>query len=590
MYFCGLDKAANLRATAEVSHDLRYHVAGADSLAASPLSRVKGQVVRSSLIAVAGLLSVGTISVDAAEPLHRQIDAIVNGAIDGPVAGRSSDADFLRRARLDLAGVIPTAADAQDFLADDSADKRQKLIDRLLASDDHPQRMQFAFTVMLLERRTGTTVPMPDWNEYLRASFAANKPLDQLVRELVSADGTDSATRPAMKFLLSRSATNHRLLARDVSRLLLGRNLECAQCHDHPTIKGYHQSDFYGIVAFLNRSYLYQDKKTKESFFVEKGIGEPIEFTSVFTSKSSQSGPRLPGGDPLEVPVFEPGEELAKAAEEGQPPLPKFPLRPRLAEQLTSPGNSDFARNLANRLWALMMGRGLVHPLDMRHENNRPSHPELLDVLSNELVASGYDARYFLREIALSETWQRSTRLGDGADSTRPESYAVANLRALSAEQIALSMMRATGSLNQVLATPADLAATKKYRPDKGRPIPAPNLDNVLKLFRSVYAGQPGEAEDEFNPSLAAALFVANETLLLDWLSRSDGNLMDRLMKCADDEVAAELYLSVLSRDATEDERLAVSGYLSENSDGREAALREMAWALLGTAEFRLNH
>jgi hypothetical protein len=566
-------------------------VAGAEPLAASPLSRcVKGQVVRISLIAVVGLLSVGTTSVDAAEPLHQQIDAIINRSLDGPVAERSSDAEFLRRAWLDLAGVIPTAAEARDFLADDSADKRQKLIDRLLASDDYPQRMQYAFTVMLLERRTGATVPMPDWDEYLRASFAANKPLDQLVRELVSADGTDSATRPAMKFLLARSATDHRLLARDVSRLLLGRNLECAQCHDHPTIKGYHQSEFFGIVAFLNRSYLYKDKKTNESFFVEKGTGEPIEFTSVFTSKSSQSGPRLPGGAPLDVPVFEPGEELAKAAEEGQPPLPKFPLRPRLAEQLTGPENRDFSRNLANRLWALMMGRGLVHPLDMRHEKNPPSHPELLDVLGKELVASGFDTRHFLREIALSETWQRSTRLGDQADSTRPESYAVANLRALSAEQVALSMMQATGSLKRVLATPADLEATKKYRPDKGRPIPAPNLDNVLKLFRSVYAGQPGEPEDDFNPSLAAALFVANETLLLDWLSPGDGNLLDRLMKCADDDVAAELYLSVLSRDASEEERLAVTGYLTDNPDGRETALREMAWALLGTSEFRLNH
>jgi hypothetical protein len=545
---------------------------------------------RGLLVCLTLVISAG-VSVEAAEPLHQRIDALITAAHKGPVAPRSSDAEFLRRVSLDFAGLIPTAAEARSSLADKSPDKRTKLIDRLLSGADYPQRMQYAFSTMLLERRPGLTVAMDDWNQYLQTSFKNNKPLDQLIRELISADGTDPATRPAMKFLLARSATDHRLLARDVSRLLLGRNLECAQCHDHPTIDDYKQADFFGLVAFLDRSYLYKDKKTNESFFIEKGTGPVVEFTSVFTTITDTTGPKLLWRDPVDVPVFEKGQELKTPATEGKPPVPKLVLRPQLAEQLTAPNNAEFSRNMANRLWALMMGRGLVHPLDMQHESNKPSHPKLLTLLAEELVAGKFDIKRLLREIALSEVYQRSSQLGDEADDVPVTSYAAFNMKSLSAEQLAFSVMQAAGRKQEVLAVPADKAATAKYRPDKGRPIPAVNLDNVLKLFRSVFAAQPGQSEDEFSPSVAAALFAENEGLLLDWLTLKDANLQARLAKLSDARaVTEELYMSVLTRLPTEEEREAVTKYLEANADDRATSLREMAWALLASAEFRFNH
>jgi hypothetical protein len=529
--------------------------------------------------------------VEAADPLHRRIDSLIAAAHKGPVAPRSSDAEFLRRVSLDFTGLIPTSKEARAFLVDPSPDKRKKLIDRLLSGTDYPQRMQYAFSTMLLERRPGKTIAMEEWNAYLQLSFKSNKPLDQLVRELVSANGTDPATRPAMKFLLARSATNHRLLARDVSRLLLGRNLECAQCHDHPTIDDYKQSDFFGLVAFLDRSYLYRDKKTKEPFFVEKGIGPDVEFTSVFTTQTDTTGPKLLGRKPLDVPKFEKGQELNNPAAEGKPPIPKFPLRPHLAEQLTDAGNKEFSRNMANRLWALMMGRALVHPLDMQHSQNKPSHPKLLTLLADELVAGKFDMKRMLREIALSETYQRSSLLGDGADDIPVTSYAAFPMKPLSAEQLTFSVLQATGRKQEVLAVPADKAATAKYRPDKGKPIPAVNLDNVLKLFRSVYAAQPGQSEDGFTPSVAAALFAENESLLVGWLAPQETNLAARLAKLTDAKVVAdELYMSVLTRLPTDEERAVVTKYLETNADGRAVAIREMAWALLASSEFRFNH
>jgi hypothetical protein len=246
---------------------------------------------------------------------------------------------------------------------------------------------------------------------------------------------------------------------------------------------------------------------------------------------------------------------------------------------------------MAHRLWAMMMGRGLVHPLDMLHPDNPPSHPELLESLTDELLARKFDVKAILRELALSQTYQRSSHLGEGVDQVPAQSFAVYNMKSVSAEQLTLSLLRATGNLEHILAQPADKKATAKYRPDKGKPIPSVNFDNVLKLFRSVYAGQPGQPEEGFNPSLAATLFVANEPLLLQWLTPRDDNLMARLTKLESaDAVAEDLYLSILSRLPSDEQRNAVAAYLEENSKDRAAALSEMAWALLASSEFRLNH
>src|SRR5262249_44214624 len=145
-----------------------------------------------------------------------------------------------------LAGTIPPAEEARAFLDDPSPAKRERLIDRLLAGPEFARHMQRTFDVFLMERRPDKHVPKAAWQEYLHASFAANKPLDQLVSELLSSDGSDSATRPAAKFYLDREADPH-LLTRDVGRLFLGMNLECAQCHDHPLYPSYKQADYYGL-------------------------------------------------------------------------------------------------------------------------------------------------------------------------------------------------------------------------------------------------------------------------------------------------------------------------------------------------------
>ncbi|MBI3821609.1 MAG: DUF1549 domain-containing protein, partial [Planctomycetes bacterium] len=168
------------------------------------------------------------------QPLHQRIDQHIQKGLKD-AAPRSDDAEFLRRLYLNLTGVIPPVEDARAFLADKAPDKRAKLVDRLLASDGYARHMTNLFDVLLMDRRPDKHVKRPEWRDFLQTSFSQNKPYDQFVREILSADGSDPKTRPAAKFFLDRDGEPN-VVTKDVSRLFLGMNLHCAQCHDHPLV------------------------------------------------------------------------------------------------------------------------------------------------------------------------------------------------------------------------------------------------------------------------------------------------------------------------------------------------------------------
>jgi hypothetical protein len=518
-------------------------------------------------------------------PLHQRIDQLIAAGqpnFETRAAAPTGDAEFLRRLYLDLTGTIPTAAEARAFLDDRSATKRQQLIDRLLASPEHSRRLQYVFDVMLMERRTSQRVPAAQWQEYLRASFAANKPWDQLVREILSADGADPKLRPAARFYLDRDGEPH-LLTRDISRLFLGINLQCAQCHDHPLVNDYKQNLYYGTYAFLNRSFLFTGAD-RQVVFAEKAEGD-VSFQSVFdpTKAIKTTGPRLPGRPALDEPKLDKGKEYTVPPAKGVRPVPKFSRRSQLPVQLACADNVRFKRNIANRLWALMIGRGLVHPVDLDHTANLPSHPQLLTVLADDFAARKFDMRGFLRELALSRTYQRSSELPPGIAEVAPDSFAVANLKPLSPEQLAWSLMQATG------LTDADRLALGK---NVTEPALYSRLAGNVTPFVTTFGSQAGEAEGEtFQATLDQALFLDNGALVRGWLAPRPGNLMDRLGRLADaGAVAEELYLSILTRRPAPEERQEVAGYLKQRTGDRLEALQELAWALLASAELRLNH
>lgn len=523
-------------------------------------------------------------SLVAQAPLPERIDlAIRAGAkdFDALAAPRADDAEFVRRLYLDLTGMIPSAAETRAFLADTAPDKRPKLVDRLLADARHARHMQQTFDVLLMDRRPAKHVKAAEWQEYLRASFAANKPYDQLVRELLSADGSDPKTRAAARFFLDREGEPHQI-TKDMSRLWLGMNLHCAQCHDHPLVESYKQDFYYGLFAFVSRSYLFKDKKG--TILAEKGEGNTT-FTSVFMPKVVKStGPRLPGGAEVKEPKFAKGQEYVAPVKKGQRGIPKFSRRAQLAGAVIAPENRRFARSAVNRLWAQYLGRGLVHPIEFDHPANPPSHPALLDQLADEFRAKKCDLRALTRSIMLSQTYQRSSAAASDGKERVPTTFAVAALRPLTAEQLAWSLLQATGQLD----------AERKARGPKATEAAlhakfAGQAAQIVKLF----GGAPGEpsSDQDFEATLDQTLFVNNGGLLRGWLAPRPGNLTDRLAKLTDAATLAdELYLSVLSRRPSAEERQEVADHLRIRGTARSAAIEELAWALLASAEFRFNH
>ncbi len=528
--------------------------------------------------------------------LHQRIDQAIDAEVKTPKAARADDAEFLRRVTLDFTGLIPTADEARAFFADKTADKRTRLIDQLLKSPDYPRRMQEFFHVMLEERRNNADSPLADWEEYLLRSFETNKAWDQLAREILLAD---EAIGPSNKFYIDRGGDAHQI-TRDVGRIFLGRDMECNRCHDHPTVDDYKQSDYFGLYAFLYRSFAAKKKGT-QTVLAEKFLPGKLDFESVFTNEKMMIGPRLPGGKELVEPVLAKGEEYIEKPEPKKniPGKPKFSPRALLAQELSNANNTAFVRNSANRLWFMMMGRGVVHPLDMHHSNNPPTNPKLLDALSEGLVELKFDVKAFLREIALSQAYQRSSLIPKGAEETPEGSFAVAELRQLSPEQLIYSIGRATGHLEPImkevelrLKTAEPMAYEKKRGDPLWRSKAIRNIYNS-QINRGVVAfgNRAGEAEVDFQPTLAGALFISNEKSILDWLKPVKGNLAFRLKDLANpDAFAEEMYLSILTRLPTAEEKAETAAHLKARGEQREQAIAELTWALISSTEFRLNH
>lgn len=521
------------------------------------------------LIAV---LSASPMVLIADEPLPSKVDTLIDAKLVGlPVASLCDDSEFLRRISLDLVGRIPSATETREFLADTAINKRSKRIDQLLASGEFSQRMSELMHVMLMERRG----EHPEWLAYLRSAFEQNKSWDQLAREMIAADPKNEQTRAAAFFVSKRlenygqNPVDYPTLTRDVGRLMLGIDLQCAQCHDHLFIKDYKQADFQGMyVVFLNAS-LRNDVKFPA--VGEKLLTKKIDFQSVFNDEKKMIGPRVPGREEIAIPAFAKGEEYLEPPDKKtkDPGRPKFSPLEHLANEITSANNPAFAKNIANRFWFVMMGRGLVHPLDLHHSENPPSHPELLDLLARELVEHKFDLKWLIRELALTKTYQRSSVLPMDATDPKPDRYVVALEKPLSAEQLFRSVLHAVGPID-----PADA----RFEPLKQK-------------FLKAFANPPMEPEGEFAPSLRAALFLMNDSELLKMLTPQPGGLVARLLPLDDaTKIAEELYLSILTRLPTSEEVQDVATLLKETTDRRQFALQQLAWSLLASTEFCINH
>lgn len=545
------------------------------------------------------IVTTATADDSAVRPLHERIDAVVESAFGtARPAPICDDSEFLRRISLDLTGTIPNSTRVRTFIADVTSGKRERMVDDQLASADWPRRMADLFHVILMERRGDD----PDWQAWLEASFAKNKSWNQLVYQILNADAEDEQNRAAAYFMSKRlekygqNPVDYPGLVRDIGRLFLGQDLQCAECHDHLFIDDYKQLDFQGLFAVYKNTFVRRDVKFPA--VGEKAMTVPIEFVSVFDPTQRKTGPRIPGGTAFEIPEPKPAESPPPKKKQPVPPRPEWSAVELLARELTRPENRQFARTTVNRIWYALLGRGLIHPVDLDHSGNPPSHPKLFDLLTDEFISHNYDVKWLIREVVLSKTWQRSSRLPEGTIAPKPDRFAVAIERPLMAEQLLASVVRATEnsgplSVQEDAALKANAASDKDAETETEPPDSndLPTRAALKTAFAGAFANEAREPEGEFKATVKGALFWRNSAEIQKLLNPHPGNLINRLTKIEQSSsLVEELYLAVLSRYPTSDEASVMTAFLNDSNTDRETAIRDAVWAFLTSVEFCVNH
>lgn len=471
-------------------------------------------------------------------------------------AVRTSDSEFLRRVYLDVTGLLPSVETTQKFLADTATDKRAKLIDELLASSEHAkfQTLQWGDTLRI--RNTSVSSPgVFKFYRWLIRSFEQNKPYDQFARELLTASGS-SFENPAANYFRTASNTND--CTESTAQIFLGARLECAKCHNHPHEK-WTQDNYYGLAAFFNR--IQRDTTLrKDEMFIS--VADKGEVTQPRTSQ--QMKPWLPGVGDVDI-------------EDG------IDRRLTLADWLTSPENSLFAKVEVNRLWRSVMGKGIVDPADDFRASNPPSNAELLDALAADFVKHKFDRRHILRVILNSQTYQRSSKI-DSQNEADDRYFSRYARRLLTAEQLLDAVCDVTGVSESFSGLPAGTRATQLPSPDFGKAF--------LKVF-----GQPErtsvcqcERSDDLN--LSQALQIANGSFVDGKLRNGNSRTRNLLReKRSTQEIVAECYLAAFCRLPTAAESTTAVRFIESPGDRPiEAKLEDFSWALLNSNEFLFQH
>ena len=538
--------------------------------------------VNAAFVLVMGSLSAADLveAPQLAAMIDRHIDARLKSEGVVPAEGIENEG-FLRRLTLDLAGRIPTAAERREFLDQvetDQADKRQKVIQRLLDSPDFAYHSRNQLDILLLLRDEHND----EWREYLLEATRENRSWDRIFQEVfIPEDTLSSDVRPV-------SYVKHQLndldaLTNDSSVKWLGVNIACAKCHDHPLVDDWTQDHYYGMTSFFKRTF-----RTKKGFLSERFEGLP-KYTDIYGDEK-QPGLMFLTGVQVEVPPLGIEGEALKKLQEGikksekdekavDPPRPDFRPRAKFVElALADNEKRFFAKNLVNRLWARLFGRGLVHPLDQMHSQNAPSHPALLDDLALDVEASGYDMKRLIHALVSTRAYARVIRIAADSESSRSELFAVAVPRPLSPRQLSLSF-RIAGRSPEKMKGLVDGDAWSDQR------------DQLEKQAEGV-AKRLVIPDDGFQVPVTEALwFSNNQSIQNDILNGSGDHLVGYLKEIASDsEAVTAAFCSILNREPAEEELKVIEQYLSEREERREEALKQVVWALLATPEFRFNH
>lgn len=523
-------------------------------------------------LVVPGLLVLAVSSSVSANDAERQVSSRIDALLQQSwkaagvkAAPLADDAVFLRRAYLDLTGVIPAVGEVREFLADKHPDKRRRLIDKLVGtsgkngskqrsgSSRHATHLANVWQhVMLPELNNNVQLRFraATFNAWLRNHFADNTPYDKVVRELITYTGS-AQTGPGLYYQALEFKPEE--LAASTSRIFLGVQIQCAQCHNHP-FDHWTQQDFWGYAAFFAQIQRPRGRSRFVGAVADTSIGDV----------------KLPNTQTVVEPKFLTSKETV--------PSDGVTRRKLAAEWLTSPKNPYFAKATVNRAWALLFGYGLVDPVDDIGKHNPSSHPKLLDELAEDFVKHGYDLRRLFRVLAKSRAYQLSSKVTE-TDSYHPHLFHRMAVKSLTADQIYDCLDVATAKREQVAAY--GYPSAYRYNAQKAA---------FLAKFEA-----PTQRATEFQAGIPQALTMMNGTFIA---AATDENRSDLLIAVSeapfmtDEQRVETLFLAVLSRRPTAAERGRFTGYVQKGGalNSLRKSLGDVMWALLNSTEFILNH
>jgi hypothetical protein len=501
------------------------------------------------------------VSTEGLPAARNFVDELVYKQLKGlglPSSVVCDDATFLRRVTIDIAGRLPTAQEAEQFLADGTANKREQLINRLLDSTDYADYFANKWAAILRNKRR-LDVEKPAtfaFHEWIRQSLHENKPYDEFVREILTATGTPRQSPAAGWYREVKDAATQ---LEDAAQLFLGLRIQCARCHHHPFEK-WSQQDYYGFAAFFS-----QVGRKKGYVQNEDRIYHKPGAAMAQNPKTGQNvKPAGLGSQTLEISATrDPRHELA--------------------DWMGDKGNPFFSRSLVNRYWKHFFSRGLVDPEDDMRVTNPASNPELLDALAKDFVEHGFDLKHLVRTICSSTIYQLSAEPNDWNQDDK-QNFSRYYPKRLNAEVLLDAIDQVTGTQTTFAGVPAGTRAVQL--PDSGF------SNYFLTVFGRPEASSACECERSSEANLAQSLHLLNSSEIQGKLTNSSGNAA----KLAGDtsrphEVKVrELYLLAFAREPTAEEMSIALAHIRKNEQDVKRAYEDLVWALINTKEFLFNH
>ncbi len=515
----------------------------------------------------------GEVSADFYKQLPR------NNFIDGHVWNKleslhitpsppCDDAKFLRRAHLDIIGRLPSPEEARAFLADTSPEKRVRLVDALLERPEYADHWSAKWADLLRPNpyRVGMKAVV-NYDAWIRAAFRENKPYDAFVRELITARGSVWENGAAVLFRDRREPAEITTL---VSQLFLGVRLDCAKCHHHPFEK-WGQDDFYSFAAYFART-----------GHQGQGVSPPIsggEETIVLKTSGTVEHPLT--GEALPArPLFAlAGSETSPGNNSNaSPPTDNTDPRQELADWVTAPENPYFARVIVNRVWADLLGRGIVEPVDDLRATNPPTNAALLEALANDFRDQKNNLKQLIRTICTSHVYGLSSLPGERNVADR-QNYSRHYRTRLRAEVLLDAASDITGQRENFQAMPAESRANEIWTTRVGSVF--------LDTFGRPNPNQDPPCERLGDPTVTQTLHLMNAPQLHSWVTADSSHAVQlAASELPVEGVVEEIYLAVYSRFPDAQEQEIGAALFAEPNITRRRAAEDLMWALLNTPEF----